>query len=973
MADIFDEINPGNKGDIFDKINPPKPTPVPPKPSAHQAGVDDAKKHLSSVKDDFNEFVEHPFKSVGNALGRVASEPFRIATDLATGAVSGANKLSAGAGAFVGTLETGGGFENALAARRKAAAAETRESPPGPSYLTKAIGGVVGPATSGDVGRLENATGNTGLIGDVVDIGGDIAALMSIKPTVNALRSGIKSTGTRMATEGLPFTKKNSQYKAAQILDEANNPLSTRQASVQARNELTSGKIKNNIQSLRPAADRVEFPTAATKGSKDLASFQNSEANTNPKFKGALEKQEDTLIDSAHRQAKMVAPSQGVDIRTKVVEAARAKQNAAAAAGKQLEDTTSQLDAAPAPQTVGENIISSLRDAEKPIADRTAGLYDKLPDYTVHEQAWQPVQDAIEGVRKVHLDDTQRGLVDEQIRYLEGAPRTTGGLEEVDKSLGNAAARARQASPPNKPAAKFIGELQRAVRNVADEMGVAADTGDIALSGKQIVRPSVIKQEIADLEKQLRAATTAPAALPRQNSHLYVYLKEHGVNAGMQRQGLSDIKYNQELKQTLEKSGLKDYEPLTTATSTPEQTANLQQGIAARQKVLDNLQPAENFATAYKAARASAKEQADRFRKGSVADALQQGDEFTGSRMQSEDMPRRFADASGADDLIRAVGPEKASDLMRPHFAREAAGKLNGTPKQIADWVSRNRDVLKKYGLYDDFSNVQRVRESVADAQAAIDAHNKSVVGKLFTKSGITGEIEGIAQSKIVPTIMEMPNPRQAFRDLLEYGKDVPGWKDGVKVLLRDHMESRLTKSNLSSSIATPELSFAEAKTLAKQFKDVIPEVFSKAEIAKMEGLYLTLRKVAQTRSAGAYGGNSATATNLTGNTKARLMYYVARDGMHVVAPGAISVGAAVAGFLTKMQVSEIEGFVQSALLDPRKAATLEAVLKGDHSAHTTAYLRAQMKAYAKQAAKAAGASVVGQSVNEETDNAQQE
>ncbi|MCK9361697.1 hypothetical protein M0Q28_05770 [Patescibacteria group bacterium] len=142
---------------------------------------------------------------------------------------------------------------------------------------------------------------------------------------------------------------------------------------------------------------------------------------------------------------------------------------------------------------------------------------------------------------------------------------------------------------------------------------------------------------------------------------------------------------------------------------------------------------------AYQVARDFAREYYLKFRSGAVGKVLQRGGQASGRAVPDAQIPGKLFTIDGADDFIRAVGQENAATVMRQHAAEllmesGAVNKLTNeiNTKQFATWVNRNRRVLEKFGIQDDFANVRDAYVALDDLKAMQVEFGKSVASKLL-------------------------------------------------------------------------------------------------------------------------------------------------------------------------------------------------------------------------------------------------
>lgn len=115
----------------------------------------------------------------------------------------------------------------------------------------------------------------------------------------------------------------------------------------------------------------------------------------------------------------------------------------------------------------------------------------------------------------------------------------------------------------------------------------------------------------------------------------------------------------------------------------------------------------------YNSAKKSYQDYANQFNTGTTAEILQRGNEANGRRLPAEDIPKRFFTETGADDLLRALGPAKAKSNMRQYAIGDLIKRTtdidgNMNINRSLAWVRQNRSALKKLGLVDEMNGLIR-------------------------------------------------------------------------------------------------------------------------------------------------------------------------------------------------------------------------------------------------------------------------
>lgn len=396
-----------------------------------------------------------------------------------------------------------------------------------------------------------------------------------------------------------------------------------------------------------------------------------------------------TSDEAAANQTKTLAESEAVLARAGVTQRPTNAQMTGSYTGASFEQSTAAKN-----PVVGEKLkyndanvnMQALRNIERFLGKRPAPsvsggdkqaigakamdtLKDDLGKVTAQEQeVWAAVPQyeiptpsvdgAVVELNSLPMEKTVKETVGSVTTFIKSLPKNTQGLQSADRTIQARITEAQRAG--RNDIAHELKKLKAAVDADFKAMGDAAEVGDVALLNNRIVYPSQLEAEIKQIDEALAART--PGLAP----------------------------------------------------------AKLAQRRAEIEGILTELQPAENVAGAYSAAKKFSKEQKfDRFGRGAVNDVLKRGDEYSGYQLPMESIPRNFATPTGADDFIRAVGKEKAAPIME-EYARtilaEKAIDADGNlliPRAMA-FLRQNKQVLGKYGIQ---GNIEKlIRDSVPDA-----------------------------------------------------------------------------------------------------------------------------------------------------------------------------------------------------------------------------------------------------------------
>ena len=163
----------------------------------------------------------------------------------------------------------------------------------------------------------------------------------------------------------------------------------------------------------------------------------------------------------------------------------------------------------------------------------------------------------------------------------------------------------------------------------------------------------------------------------------------------------------------------------------------LQDGI---EDTIDTLsQRTDKAGELYRQASSFYKEYAGKFKQGTVADVLAKGRRGEETRIAMANIASEFDSLDGIDAFRRAVGNNQtAATAMKDYYSIDLLNKskdsLTGevSAKRAMGWLARNTGKLKKLGIYDEFSNVAKMKIKADQSVKYLDTYNKSVAGKIL-------------------------------------------------------------------------------------------------------------------------------------------------------------------------------------------------------------------------------------------------
>ena len=346
---------------------------------------------------------------------------------------------------------------------------------------------------------------------------------------------------------------------------------------------------------------------------------------------------------------------------------------------------------------------------------------------------------------------------------------------------------------------------------------------------------------------------------------------------------------------------------------------DLKETKANLEKVIAGSEDAVNAGAAYKEAKAySAKQNFDRFGKGVVAELRQSGKYAGGTKIPAEARPKKLMSVDSADQFIKAVGKEKAGDIMIRHYADDMmnsvkydeAGQLQA--KSLSNWVNKNKRVLDRYGIKNYFDNVDTAHNAMANAQKAqkqfdnsiaakmLDSDPQNVIARAFTGGeGISAKNTGDIMRNIMK---KMGRNKDAIR--------------GLENSFQDFMYQTM-KTTAKSMKGDDVLSNATLAKAMRRFKPAMAVLY-KGQPSKIKALQTIEKAIAvQNRTAKApIGGGSDTMDKA--NTVANVIGTIVSH-----TPG-VSYGVKLAklglGGFKNLNVRETNDMVSRMLHDPELA-----------------------------------------------------
>lgn len=482
-------------------------------------------------------------------------------------------------------------------------------------------------------------------------------------------------------------------------------------------------------------------------------------------------------------------------------------QGTALRAGRKTAETTAKASetAIPteAPQVTGQRITETIAETQAPLKEIEKEYWEKVPNYEMApketEAAFQELAAEPSKAQKTvqsYFDDYQK------------RPKTIKGLQTTERELNDVI------FDPNadRTTKRALRQIKTAINRDFAELGEAAERGDFATVGDKVVHPQKMKEELAQIE--FKIATEGAVKPPEPDYELiYKELQDAKVPAIMRQksEGMTEWQNRIEVQH---KKAFKRPIPMAEPVKPPH-IATLEKRADAIREDLSKAEPAKNAAIAYANAKAYSKSQiTDRFRKGVVSELEAEGKFQAGKRLPAEARPKKLMDVESADSFIKAVGKEKAADIMLRHYGDDMASKVRYDKDGIVEsasmsrWFNKNKRVLERYGIEDSFKGAEQAHKTMQAARVAEADFNKSIASKMLNA-----------------------DPQNAIQRAFEGGEGISGKNTGaiMKNLLQRVEENPAAVKGLENGFK--DFMFEQIKTTAETIKG--DQALSKAAMQK--------------------------------------------------------------------------------------------------------------------------------------------
>lgn len=330
----------------------------------------------------------------------------------------------------------------------------------------------------------------------------------------------------------------------------------------------------------------------------------------------------------------------------------------------------------------------------------------------------------------------------------------------------------------------------------------------------------------------------------------------------------------------------------------------------------------------YTAARATRREQGERFEQGASA-RVGAKRRFGEPVLTSGEIPRAYwntssGSADDADNFIRSIGDRPAAIDALTDFAAgdlyQYAARADGTldPKKVTAWMKRNKGPLSR------FPELQEKVSSVFRAQRLVDdIADKGERALRDVRRGPLGAFLKSDPDEAIKTVLGAKNRTEQLTKLGLTARKTEGGLDALRQAILDRMRRDAEQSGqVSSGLGQPVLSPAAFRRNLEKYRESLLKsgVFSKDHLASLEAVYDDMGRVIQSQTGGRSVG-SPTQQNLSASTLLTQLSFGALDPDGPVAAALLR----PVSFIYRIPDERVRELLVDAALDPSLAKSLAA------------------------------------------------
>ena len=722
--------------------------------------------------------------------------------------------------------------------------------------------------------------------GATMEMGGAV-----LKPGFMAVKGGGKTLIKKMS--GL--TKKGLERKAGDMLVAR---LST--GDIYARNAAEAARLEKEIPGLRfTTAERTADPNMVRMERTAVRTPREGVTNAAEMKAEQISRNDQAIRDHYQRviPGKKDAFLKRIGLRKEALE--KASKEATETSKKEL----GKLPVGQK-QDVGRRIKEQIETESEPVKRTMENLESMVPDYpmsftNLRGQIQKELANKKNSISQIKALKTANSYIDELAKNGESTHTSFG----INRTLNDMIESAFASGD------KSTGAILTKIKKQGLEKDLQA-VSDLARSGKIVdyqgkaINPDRIAME---LEEKLKKIASFSVKGSTDEKTVVDALKQKGIPAMKQRgegqdQYLARIEkdYKRVYGGEIPQNKLADKAELERLTSEADRLKTVLSEVSPGQDVAAHMKAYNDYAS---------NEYFGRFAKGATKQATER------AGMREENIPNLFKTPTGADELITAMGSrEKAASIIRGDlnndlytFATDQYGNIS--TGKLKTWIARNKTILDKYGLQNEYNNLENAQMLSDTAESLAKDFQKTAAQKILDSD----------PEKAIEAALTGSNIGEKARQLVKEVKGDPAALRGLQNSLAEHL---ITISEISEEAIKSD-PIRTADKINKTFRKYIPAIreIYKGEPQKIKALMDINKAVnvsARTLKA-PIGSGSDTYENFAN----QLFKTMAPHGRTMQALNAILTP------IRNRSEREIQNYINKALFDPEYAKTLIDAARG--------------------------------------------
>lgn len=443
------------------------------------------------------------------------------------------------------------------------------------------------------------------------------------------------------------------------------------------------------------------------------------------------------------------------------------------------------------PYSTGEKIIGEIDKAKEPIERVMNDLESQIPKYPMSfDNTNTMIEQIIANPKASNRYEKRAALMvkKELEKHLENGPSThtaMGLRRDINGLISEAEDGQTQAA-----LLKIKNSLDADVAEVSGK----ARTGKLATYNGNVIDPDRLANEYENNLLRISKINTNQ-----------VYDVE-SMSESLKQKGIPILKQRGEDTASFTKRILNDYKRIISedipTLSTQENIQPLLKRNEEIKTILSNVSPGQDVAAAMNAYnKYASNEFFRRFDTPTMSRATAKG-------INTENIPSYFKTETGSLDLIKAIGKDKAKEILSESFNHDLSSIPNLTSKNLDKWLRDNNASLTRLGLKDQYKDI-------ATATHSLESFNKTAASKMI----------GADPDKIFKASLTGNTLSQDAKEMFEMVKDNPAALKGLQKSFADHIvsASETTKRDLAGSlIMTP----GKAEQVYKKYGSAMKEIF---------------------------------------------------------------------------------------------------------------------------------------------------